>query len=165
MPYRSRQILLDLFQSKPVVDLAQVQDALGGASRATVFRWLRQVSYRSSYNHNGRYFALPDPSDYDRQGLYSVGDVHFSRDGTVKATVIRMVREAETGCSQRELEDRIGVRVRGFLLAAVREGAIGRERIERLYVYLHADAEVREAQIRRRREQIAAFEPESVLTG
>jgi hypothetical protein len=169
MPTRSQQAVLQLLRSRPAVELADIQAALGGASRATTFRYLKGVPYRSSYNHNGRFFALDDPGRYDRDGLFSVGDVHFSRDGTVKATVVRMVREAEGGCLQRELQERLRIRVRGFLLTAFREEAIDREEIDGLFLYLHADPELRQEQLRRRRElidhdpQIGRIDDETVI--
>ena len=155
MPQRSPQMLMELLKSKPVVEFSELQAALAGASRSTTFRYLEQVPYRSSFNHNGRFYMLHDPGRYDRWGLCSVGDVHFSVDGTLKATVVRLVRESEAGCTQTELQDLVRARVQLFLLDAVREGSIDRERIERLYLYLHTDPEVRQEQLRRRLEQIA----------
>lgn len=98
---------------------------------------------------------LHDPSKYDRWGLFSVADTYFSVDGTLKATVVRLVRESEAGRTQSELQDLLRLRVQLFLLAALREGALEREGIGRLYVYLHTDPEVREAQFRRRLERVA----------
>ena len=161
MPRRSPQMLIELLESKPVVELGDIQAALAGASRSTAFRYLDQVPYRSSYNHNGRYYTLHDPSRYDRWGLRSVGDAHFSTDRTVKATAVRLVRESEAGWTQRELQDLLRVRVQLFLLAALHEGAVAREAVGRLYVYLHTDPEVREAQVACRRERAAG--PVSVV--
>ncbi|MBW2734724.1 MAG: hypothetical protein JRH20_20245 [Deltaproteobacteria bacterium] len=154
MPRRSLEKLVELFKSKTVVELSEIQTALAGASRTTAFRYLRQVTYRSSYNKNGRYYALHDPAKYDRWGLYSVGDIHFSVDGTLKATVTRLVRKAEAGKTQKEIQELLRVRVQLFLMDALAEGVIARERFGRLYVYLHIDEEVRAAQLRQRREML-----------
>ena len=154
MPNRSPQMLVRLLESREVVELKDLRTALGGASDATVFRHLKRISYHSSYNHNGRYYALHDPAKYDRWGLHSVGDIHFSVDGTLKATVVRLVCDSEAGCTQKELQDLLRVRVQFFLLAAVRAKVITRERIDRLYVYLHREGAIREAQLCRRRERI-----------
>ncbi|MFT7626295.1 MAG: hypothetical protein ACI9WU_005490, partial [Myxococcota bacterium] len=128
MARRSPQMLVDLFESKSVVGFGDIQAALSGASRSTAFRYLEQVPYRSSYNHNGRYYTLHDASRYDRQGLLAVGDRYFSIDGTLKATVVRLVCESEAGCTHSQLRDLLRVRVQLFLLAALREGAVNRER-------------------------------------
>ncbi|MFH1468279.1 MAG: hypothetical protein ABIO70_28080 [Pseudomonadota bacterium] len=158
-------MLTKLLESKPVVEFGELQVALADASRSTTFRYLEQVPYRSSYNHNGRFYMLNDPDRYDRWGLCSVGDVHFSVDGTLKATVVRLVRESEAGCTQKELQDLVRIRVQLFLLAAVREGSIDRERLERFYLYLHTDPEVRQEQVRRRQVQIeAAADADAIIT-
>lgn len=139
MVKRTPDMLVQLLQSTPVVTFEQMQAALGGASRATTFRYLKQVPYQRSYNHNGRYYTDLDPSDFDRWGLASHGDVHFSRDGTLGATVKRLIRESTAGWTQRELQALLRVRVQVLLLEAVRQGEIQREMIDWFYLYLHAD--------------------------
>lgn len=156
MPDRSPHALIDLLKSRTVVSFEQVQAALGDASRATAFRYLAQVPYRRSYNHNGRYYTLHDPARYDRLGLWSRGDVLFSVDGSLRGTVRRLVNEAEAGATQRELQDRLRVRVRTTLLDLLRKDEIGRERIAEVFVYLHVDPAVRQAQMQRREERISA---------
>jgi hypothetical protein len=147
---RSAETLLDLFASETVVDLPRIQVALGGASSMTAFRYLRQIPYRRSYNHNGRYYCLHEPSRYDRLGLWSVGDVHFSLDGSLGKTVRRLVYEMDAGATHRELQERLRVRVHNTLLTLLRRGEIERERLAQLYVYLHRDAAIGEVQMQRR---------------
>ena len=116
----------------------------------TAFRYLRQVPYRRSYNHNGRYYCLHEPSRYDRVGLWSWKDVHFSRDGSLRKTVCRLVHELQAGATQRELQERLKVRVHNTLLDLLRKGEVARERLLQVYVYLHVDRQIREAQIQHR---------------
>lgn len=149
-------VLLKLFAQKAVVDLPAIQDALGGVSAMTAFRHLRRVPYRRSYNHNGGYYCLYEPSRCDRLGLWSVGDVHFSKDGSLKATVRRMVHEGVAGATHREMADWLRVRVHNTLLNLVRDQEVSREQVEAVYVYLHPEAAVRAEQLARRREQVDA---------
>jgi hypothetical protein len=155
---RSAETLRDLFASETVVDLPRIQLALGGASSMTAFRYLRQIPYRRSYNHNGRYYCRHEPSRYDRLGLWSVGDVHFSVDGSLAKTVRRLVYEMEAGATHRELQERLRVRVHNTLLTLLRRGEIERERLAQLYVYLHPDAAIREMQLQRREALFSAEE-------
>ena len=147
---RSADTLRDLFASETVVDLSRIQAALGGTSSMTAFRYLRQIPYRRSYNHNGRYYCLHEPSRYDRLGLWSVGDVHFSVDGSLGKTVRRLVYGMEAGATHRELQERLRVRVHNTLLTLLRRGEIARERLAQLYVYLHPDAAIGKMQLQRR---------------
>ena len=162
---RSAQTLIDLFASETVVDLPRIQAALGGASSMTAFRYLRQVPYRRSYNHNGRYYCLHEPSRHDRLGLWSVGDIHFSVDGSLGKTVRRLVYEMEAGATHRELQEQLRVRVHNTLLTLLRRGEIERERLAQLYVYLHRDAAIRKRQIQRRESLLNPENTARVTTG
>jgi hypothetical protein len=156
----SSDALLNLFAQKTLVDLPAIQEALGGVSAMTAFRHLRRVPYRRSYDRNGGYYCLCEPSRCDRLGLWSVGDVHFSKDGSLKATVRRMVHEAPAGATHRELTDWLRVRVHNTLLSLVRNQEVSREQVEAVYVYLHPETTVREEQLSRRREQMEARGPD-----
>ncbi len=158
MPARSPQVLLELLESRVVVTLEDVRAALHGASRATAFRYLAQIPYRRSYNHNGRHYTLYEPSRYDRFGLWSRGGVSFSVDGTLRATVRRLVHEAEAGLTHRELQDRLRVRVRTTLLDLLDKGEITRERLAEVFVYLHVEPGVRQAQVQQRQESLTVHD-------
>jgi len=153
-------MLVDVFKTKAVVTFSQLQQALYGASRATTFRYLKQVRYLRSYNHNGRYYTSRNTARFDRFGLYSCADIHFSRDGTLVATVKRLVRESPAGWTQRELQEVLRVRVQVLLLEAVRQGEIRRERVAGFFLYLHSDPAIGQHQLQRRQERIAARQSE-----
>lgn len=158
MSVRSCEAITDLLASTDVVQFKDIQTALDHASRATAFRYLKQVPYQRSYNHNGRYYTRKDSVRYDRHGLFSCGDIHFSRDGSVSETLKRLVHESASGLTARELQTLLQVRVQVFLLDAVRHNAVTREKIRGLYVYVHTDNAVRERQLLQRREQVEARE-------
>ena len=71
--------------------------ALGHVSLCTTSRYLR------SDNHNGRFYILCDPARFARFGLFSLGDAHFSRDGSLTNTVRRLVSESADGFTAKEL--------------------------------------------------------------
>jgi hypothetical protein len=150
MAKRSPEKLLKLFESSEVVEFQDIQSALDNASRATCFRYLQQVPYHRSYNHNGRYYTRKDPDRYDRFGLFSYGDIFFSRDNALGETIRRLVWESEAGWTQRELQDVLRVRVQVVLLNTFHQGKVGREKVHGFYVYLHPDPVVRGAQLNRR---------------
>ena len=150
IPQRSVETLRNLFTSESVVDLPRIRSALGDASAMTAYRYLKQLPYKRSYNNNGRYYCLYEPSRHDRFGLWSMGDIHFSMDSSLGYTAQRLVNEAQAGMTHRELQDRLRVRVHNTLLTLLRQEKIQRERLGALYVYLHRDADVRHKQIQRR---------------
>jgi hypothetical protein len=97
--------LINLFSSREVIELQDMRTALEGMSAMTVFRYLRQINYRRSYNHNGRYYTLYKPSKFDRCGLWYKGDILFSVDGSLLNTARRFVHESDAGATHRELSD------------------------------------------------------------
>ena len=153
MSRRSPDVLVSLLASSSPVTFDQLQQALQ-ASRATTFRHLRQIPYLRSYNHNGRFYTRRDPARFDRFGLFSIGDVHFSRDRSLSKTVRRLVSESADGCTDRELRSLLQVPVHPFLLAAVRQDRARRQRLGGVYVYL-ANGPSGDRQLRVRRQRIA----------
>ena len=63
---------------------------LSAKTPRTTFRYLRRVLYLRSHNHNGRFYTNRDTTCFDRFGLLSIGDVHFSRDRSLTASVERL---------------------------------------------------------------------------
>jgi hypothetical protein len=151
---RSPQVLVELLNTKIVVALDDIRASLDDASRATAFRYLVQIPYRRSYNHNARYYTLHEPKKYDRYGLWSYKEIHFSRDGALNRTVQRLVTESQAGWTQAELQQLLRVRVQSLLRLAVQEGHIERQKISGLYIYFHADRQVQTVQMQFRKERI-----------
>ena len=161
---RSPEKLEALFAEKTVVDLPGILRALGGVSVQTAFRYLKLVPYRRSYNHNGRYYAFFEASRFDRLGLWSFEGIHFSIDGSLKNTVRRLVYEAPTGVSHRELQLMLQLRVHNTLLELWQKDEIARESLAGFFIYLHKEGTVREAQLSLRRKMLAGRQVESEVT-
>jgi len=156
MANRSPEQLLKLFKNKDAVTFPDLQEALNNASRPTTFRYLRQVPYLRSYNHNGRYYTHRDTTLFDRFGLYSQGDIYFSREGSLGNTLKYLIRKSESGWTHRELWDLLRIRVQVPLLEAVRQEKIQREKVEGFYLYIHLDPTIGKRQLQTRQQRIAS---------
>lgn len=154
MNTRSSQQLIELFDAKPVIVLKEMQKALNSASRATVFRHLLKVSYRRSYNHNGRYYTKHDLTRYDKHGIFSFKGIHFSCDGNLVSTIMRLVYESSAGQTQRELQDLLKVRVQTSLASMVHNKKLTRTKVAGNFIYLHPDSKSQEKQLIKRHEII-----------
>lgn len=143
--------LVLLFERHQVMDIETVRRNIQGRSRRSVFRDLYAVGYCTSYSHAGKFYTLGTIPEFDSEGLWKWGDVCFSKYGTLRSTAAEMIKRSEAGRTHGELEERLGVRLHNTLLDLVRSGEIGREKTERLYVYLDADPERATVQLRRRR--------------
>jgi len=147
----SRLALQRLFSQRRVADLAQLGDALGTRSRMSVFRRLSALGYVSSYSHTGRYYTLASVPDFDAEGLWCYEGIGFSRVGTLKATVRRLVEVSDAGRTQRELQTRLGVRVHNPLFELVEGEELGRQPIGDEYVYVAVERRRAAAQLKGRR--------------
>ena len=165
MAARSPDLLLPLLASSSPVTLEQLRQALGEPSRRTTFRYLSQVRHLRSYNHNGRFYTARDPECFDDLGLLRLGDVCFSRDRSLAATVQRLLGESAAGYTVQELRALLHVPVHPFLLAAVRQGRARRELLSGVYVYLAVDPQLgaQQLQARRARYAAAALTPDVII--
>lgn len=130
--------MLTAFRTRPVLTFEELREVLGGVSEATARRALRGIAYVTSYNRNGRYYTLHDESKFDRWGLWSYQGVRVSRDGTLTATVERLVGESPAGWTRRELQELLGVSVQTVLTTLRRRGKVDRARVGPVYVYVLA---------------------------
>lgn len=160
-PDASRTALERLFAQRPIADLTLLGRTLGTDSRMSVFRRLSALGYLSSYTHMGRYYTLTSIPHFDADGLWRWEHVGFSRDGTLKATVNRLIETSDAGRTQRELHAQLGVRVHNQLLDLVESKGLQRESIEEQYVYVSAERERAAGQLERRRAMagLVATEP------
>ena len=67
-----------------VMRLAEVAEFIR-SSIHTARRRLKQWQAANSYNHNGRYYTLPDVPEFDGNGLWRWRGVYFSQYGNLKA--------------------------------------------------------------------------------
>ena len=131
----SPQKLLDLLQVQKVATMPQLKDALGSSVTYTVLRKLSPLGYRSSYSHNGTYYTLDALAHYDELGLWSWGDVHFSRQGTLLNTAESLVTRSPAGYQVPELEAVVHVAAKDALRQLAQAGRIYRRDWQGRYWY------------------------------
>lgn len=148
---QTKTALRKLFQRTPAVRLDALCAVLKTHSRTSVFRRLKAVGYFSSFTHRGRYYTLQEVPQFDSFGLWRCRDVGFSKAGSLKATVLELVRSSPTGQTHRELQSRLGVRAHNELLDLTRAQKLRRESVaERGSLYVSADKNLASEQIARR---------------
>jgi hypothetical protein len=148
----AQQALRRLIRRTSVADMAALCEVLGTRSRMTVFRRLKEIGYRTSFTHAGRYYTLADIPEFEELGLWFHKDAGFSTKGTLKETVATHVERAPDGRTNAELHHVLRVRVHNTLLDLVREGRITRMRYGQVSLYVSADAEHAADQMARRQE-------------
>ena len=144
------QAIADLLKREKVATMADLKTALGTTSRMTVFRKLRALGYLTSYSHRGKYYTLETLPRFDSQGLWSHGDIWFSRVGTLMATAESFVTESEGGYFVCELDKVLHVSTKKVLQKLVVEERLSREKVSGWWVYCAPDASTRREQLRAR---------------
>lgn len=147
----AQRALSRLFNRQSVADLPTIESVLGTTSRATVFRILSEIGYRTSYSHAGRYYTLEAMPHFDEDGLWAYGEILFSKHRTLRATIAHFVDVAPAGETHAELQARLRLRVHDTLHDLVKEKRIGRAAIEDLYVYVSARRVKAQKQVAARR--------------
>ncbi len=135
-----------------VVTLNDLYKAIQTQSRMTVFRRLKSLDYLSSYTHAGRYYTLNEIAQFNSDGLWFYNDIGFSRNGSLKTTIKKIVRTCDAGKFHFELENQLRVRVQNTLLNLVKSNKINRTKFEGKYLYVSIDQNIRKKQEEHRHE-------------
>jgi hypothetical protein len=77
-PFFHADDLREFLRGKTIATLPELKQALGTTVDTTVFRKLKELSYRSSYSHRGRDYTLAEIPQFDPQGLWSFQAIWFS---------------------------------------------------------------------------------------
>ena len=104
------------FRRQEVLTIEEVAGLIG-ASIQTARRRLKEWQALTSYNKNGRYYTLPDVPKFDANGLWQRRGVCYSQYGTLKRTVVELVRRSQAGLGAGDMRSLLGVDPRSFLSA------------------------------------------------
>ena len=145
--------LLNAFGLQRVLTLPEMMAALGTRAKMTVFRKLREVNYRASYSHAGKYYTLDESAGWDAEGLWAYQGIGFSRHGTLLSTLQHLIDIGTSGCFADELEQRVCVRVHNALSLLHRRGQVARHQIGGAFLYVSTSGGDRQLLRRRRAEE------------
>lgn len=151
----SAAAIATLLRERKIATMPELMAALGTDARRTVFRKLKEIRYRTSYSHRGRYYTLDEVAEFDERGLWSCEDVWFSIHGTLLSTAATTVETAELGCFVEELDNVLHVGTKDALRQLVRDARLTREELAGRFLYCAADANRRRQQLLGRRALLA----------
>jgi hypothetical protein len=148
----SANVLRQFLRKNCIATLPRLKQLLGTEADITVFRKLKELSYRTSYSHRGAFYTLDEIADFDEHGLWSFDSVCFSRHGTLVATAADCVSQSKSGYFASELEALLHVPVKEPLLQLVTQSRIARQNVAGIYLYCAGDSRTRQRQLRARQE-------------
>jgi len=137
--------VLRAFGERKVLTMPELSTMLH-CSAGTVRRRLKEWHALSSYNKNARYYTLPSIVQFNKKGLWRHEGVFFSRHGTLKNTVVHLVRISAAGLCNSELKEILGVDPTSYLAQRKQLSGVKAEKRNREVVYFSAQEEVRRRQ-------------------
>lgn len=129
---------IKVFKKKKVLMIEELSRLLD-SSLITARRRLKQWKAFTSYNHNGRYYVLPDVAKFDTHGLWRHQDILFSQHGNLKQTVIALVKDSPAGLNASQIGELVSLEPRSFLSHFRNESQLRRELSEGRFVYFASD--------------------------
>jgi len=146
---RDKKAIIE-FRKQGVLTLVEVAELINGSIQ-TARRRLKKWKALTSYNKNGRYYTLPDVPTFDANGLWQRRGVCYSRYGTLKRTVVELVRCSQAGLGAGDMRSLLGVDPRSFLSAFANHPQLRREKVHGRFVYYSSEEAVCEKQREQRR--------------
>lgn len=133
--------VLHAFRERKVLTMLKLS-AMLHCSEGTVRRRLKEWRALSSYNKNARYYTLPSIPQFNKRGLWKNEGVFFSKHGTLKNTVIYLVRISAAGLCNSELKEILGTDPTSYLAQRKDISGVKAEKYKRQVLYFSADEEV-----------------------
>ena len=133
--------LLRRWRRKKVITLAELMDALRTSLR-TLRRRLKAWGALASFNHNSRFYTLPELPQFDEHGLWFHREIGFSRHGHLPQTIVALVRQSPSGLTAAQLGQRLRLDPRSFLWQFHQHPDLQREKHQGHYVYFATDPTV-----------------------
>jgi hypothetical protein len=147
----STKPILALLRRRKIATLPEIMREIGTTGLRTAFRKLREIDYRVSYSHRGKYYSLPEVMRFDAAGLWSHESVWFSLMGTLLDTAKAAVTASDGGYLVDELDNLLHVGTKDPLRKLVMDGCLSREKFEGQFLYCSSDRKEQRMQLLFRR--------------
>jgi len=111
---------------------------------------LKQWQTYTSYNCNGKFYAMPQVPKFNHHGLWHYENVAFSKHGNLKKTIVHLVTSAHAGLTGRQLGELLGLSPQSFMHHFRNCPGIYREKHNGVYVYFSENTLIYERQKQQR---------------
>jgi len=139
-----------LLNKTKVVTIDDLKNTLDTDFSKTIFRYLKEIGYLTSYNNAGGFYTMPHIPKFDEYGLWHYEGASFSKFGTLKSTICSMIETSPEGFTHRELKQLLRCRVQNTLNDLTKNNIISRVSVNGLFVYISANKEKGLVQISKR---------------
>ena len=146
-------LIRKLLQSKTVMSLKQIRHEIPDRPRSSLFRDLKNVELLTSYSHAGQHHALKSMVKFNPNGLWFYEKISFSKYGTLKNTLVKIISNSPAGMTHKELKTLLRIQVQNPLTHLIKTHLLQRRSLaEQVFVYLAHDDSMAQAQWQKRLE-------------
>ncbi len=133
-------LIRKLLQSKTVMSLKQIRHEIPDRPRSSLFRDLKRVELLTSYSHAGQHHALKSMVKFNSNGLWFYEQIAFSKYGTLKNTLVKIISNSPAGMTHKELKNLLCIQVQNPLTHLIKSNLLKRRLLsEQVFVYLSND--------------------------
>ena len=137
-----------LLKKEKIFTLSHLVSLLGCSSRAAQTK-LQQWQTYTSYNKNSKYYAMPDIPNFNVHGLWHYKGISFSKNGSLKNTVIHLICGSDSGLSGTQIGKLVNLPAQSFLHHFRNVVGICRKKQEGVFIYFSDDPEQYRQQVKK----------------
>jgi hypothetical protein len=134
-------LVIATFAKKKVLTINELQILIPLLSVRTIYTRLKGWNAITSYNKNGKFYTLTTIAIFDSYGLWHYNDIHFSKYGNLKQTLIHLIKSSENGLNALEIAELMRMDHRSFLSHFSLLKEIQRTKIDGIYIWFSGDAD------------------------
>lgn len=132
---------LSCIQREKVITVLQLSRLLQ-SSVITARRYLKSWRAYTSYNQKGLYHTLPSIPDFNENGLWVYNSARFTRHGTLRNTIVYLLRHSKAGMSSDEIGKTVGLDPSSFMHHFRDIPGVKREKLGGRFIYFLDDLEI-----------------------
>jgi len=133
------------------MSLKQIRHEIPDRPRSSLFRDLKKVELLTSYSHAGQHHALKSRVKFNPNGLWFYEQISFSKYGTLKNTLVKIILNSPAGMTHKELKTLLRIQVQNSLTHLIKTNLLQRRlSSEHVFVYLSHEGSLAQEQWKKR---------------
>lgn len=134
-----------LFNKNKILTYSKVKEEIG-CCLTTLSRFGDKHGYYSSCSNNGKYYILAKDCNFNEHGLYVFKGVTFSKNITLKNSILKAIENSKAGMTTEELSGIYGKSTGVSISHMYTKKQLARTFIDNTFYYFSSDSEVQSHQ-------------------
>ena len=134
-------LVMATFTKEKVLTIDELQVLIPLLSVRTIYTRLKRWNAITSHNKNGKFYTLATIAIFDSYGLWHYNDIHFSKYGNLKQTLVHLIKRSEKGLNAFEIGGLMRMGHRSFLSHFSLLKEIQRTKIDGIYIWFSGDTD------------------------